>query len=104
MAQFDVYVNNDLDSQKLYPYLIDVQTDLLGHLPTHVVIPLLHSSNIKKPIPILNPIFKISDTLVYMSTPQLVGISGNLLSSKVCSLAENRSEIIAALDLLFNGF
>jgi toxin CcdB len=104
MAQFDVYVNNDVASQKLYPYLIDVQADILGHLPTRVVIPLLHRSNIKKPIPILNPIFKISDTLVCMSTPQLVGISSSLLSAKVCSLAEKRSEIIAALDLLFTGF
>ncbi|MFA6922059.1 MAG: CcdB family protein [Gallionella sp.] len=38
-----------------------------------------------------------------MSTAELAGVSCRSLGDKVASLANKRSEIIAALDLLFTG-
>ena len=104
MAQFDVYKNNDRTTQNLYPYLLDVQADILEHLPTRVVIPMLRHSALSKPIPILNAAIDVSGETVFIATPQLVGISTALLSHKVCSLKDKRDGIIAALDLLFTGF
>ncbi|MDX1464665.1 MAG: CcdB family protein [Halomonas sp.] len=34
MAQFDVYENRNPSSHKHYPYLLDIQGDLLGELHT----------------------------------------------------------------------
>jgi len=104
MAQFEVYENNDPDTQELYPYLLDVQADLLGELPTRIVVPLVKASAIHKPIPVLHPAWTIDQTQVIMQTPQLAAISRNLLGTRICSLESMRNQIIAALDLAFTGF
>jgi toxin CcdB len=104
MAQFDVYENMNQDTRETFPYLLDIQADVLSDLPTRVVVPLVVSSVFKKAIPILTPQFIIIETEVRMVTPQLVGVQLHLLGSRICSIKERRTEIIAALDLLITGF
>ena len=104
MAQFDVYENTNRDSCETFPYLLDIQADVLIDLPTRVVVPLALSSVLKKSIPVLTPLFTIGETEVRMVTPQLVGVQMNLLGARICTLKEHRGEIIAALDLLVTGF
>jgi toxin CcdB len=104
MAQFDVYENADSDSKGIFPYLLDVQAQMLDNLPTRVVVPLMTRSAISKLIPVLNPLLKIEQTEVIMSTQQLVGINSGSLNKKICSLKDKRNVIIAALDLLFTGY
>lgn len=104
MAQFDVFVNDNHETSSLFPFLLDVQAEMLGNLPTRVVVPLLLRSTISKPIPILNPLLEIQQTEVIMSTPQLVGVQAHMLGTKVCSVKDKRDVIIAALDLLFTGY
>lgn len=50
MAQFDVYENGNMETSELYPYLLDVQADILGELPTRIVSARQRISG-KKPIP-----------------------------------------------------
>lgn len=104
MGQFDVYVNSNQETSDLFPFLLDVQAEILDNLPTRVVVPLLTRSAISKPIPVLNPVFEIQQTEVIMSTPQLVGVNSSMLGTKICSVKEKRDLIIAALDLLFTGY
>jgi toxin CcdB len=104
MAQFDVYANSNRETCDLFPFLLDVQAEILDNLPTRVVVPLLTRSAISKPIPVLNPVFEIQQTEVIMSTPQLVGVNSYILGTKVCSVKEKRDVIIEALDLLFTGY
>lgn len=40
MKQFDVYVNTDRDTNKIYPYFVDIQNGILDSLNSRVVIPL----------------------------------------------------------------
>ena len=40
MAQFDVYKNTSSKTNKVYPYLVDIQNPLLGNISSRVVIPL----------------------------------------------------------------
>lgn len=103
MAQFDVYLNTNPDTNKSIPYLLDIQTDLLDSIATRVVVPLMQKSSIDKPAKTLNPIFKIKGSEVVMSTPELAGVPLNILGNKVTSLQNKRNEIIAALDLLITG-
>jgi toxin CcdB len=104
MAQFDVYENMNSDTRITFPYLLDIQADVLVDLPTRVVVPLAVSSVLKKSIPVLTPQFKICEIEVRMVTPQLVGIPMHLLGARICTLKDHRGEIIAALDLLVTGF
>lgn len=103
MAQFDVYANTNRDTSEIFPYLLDIQADVLKDLPTRVVVPLVLCSALNKTIPILTPQFKIIETEVRMLTPQLVGVQMHVLGTRICSLKERRGEIIAALDLLVTG-
>ena len=101
MAQFDVYVNTNKATVAFFPYLLDVQNDLLGSLKTRVVVPLGLGIT---PIKHLNPIFEIEGKNVVMSTADMAGISLNSCGKKVLSLESKRNEIIDALDFLVNGF
>lgn len=104
MAQFDAYENKNGETCEIFPFLLDVQSEVLSDLPTRVVVPLVLSTVLSKSIPVLTPLLKIMDVEVRMATPQLVGVHTNVLGSRICSLKDQRSEIIAALDLLFTGF
>ena len=102
MAQHDVYVNTNPETNKLYPYLLDIQSNTLGTLPTRVVIPLVRASNFEKIVSILNPRLVIDQTEVIVSTAQLASVDSRILGARVCSIDNMRNEIVAALDLLIS--
>jgi toxin CcdB len=103
MPQFDVHRNPDPRTRAEIPYLLDVQSDLLGSLATCVVVPLVSATEMDKPAKRLNPQFNVEGKTVIMSTAELAGIPRRALGEKVGALQEQRAEIIAALDLLFTG-
>lgn len=104
MAQFSVYKNKNSRSKTTYPLLVDVQADLLDDLQTRLVIPLTKTSALtKKPIARLTPSIDISGEQYLLMTPQLAGIARSELGSAVGSVADQRSAIVAALDLLITG-
>lgn len=104
MAQFDIYENNEPESKNNIPFLLDVQHDLHRNLTTRTVIPLfsIYSANdeIKKLCPVLN----VMGTKVMMSTPEMAGYPVGELGLKVTSAANQRTEIINAIDFLLSGF
>lgn len=104
MAQFDVYLNTNPETNRSILYLLDVQADLLSNLATRVVVPLISASSIGRGIKYLNPSFSVKRTRVVMSTAELAGVPVKSLGEKICSLKEHRSEIIGALDFLTTGF
>jgi toxin CcdB len=53
---------------------------------------------------ILNPEFEIEDKKVIMSTSELASISLDNIGEKVCTLKDNREDIISAIDFLVTGF
>jgi toxin CcdB len=104
MAQFNVYRNANGAQAKRFPFLLDVQTDLLEHLATRVVVPLADPKVIGgKPAKILNPSFEIEGRKVVMLTQELAGVPKKLLGRKAGELGAHRGEIIAALDLIIAG-
>ena len=99
MSRFSVYRNPDADG-----YLLDVQANILDHLNTRMVVPLLPLPSAPTPAKTLNPVFDIAGTSVVMVTQFMAAIPASLLKSPESSLEFSRNEIIAALDLLFQGF
>ena len=72
-------------------------------MTTRVVAPLLWAEAAGSPARTLMPCFEIDGRRVVMSTAELAGVSRSQLGPRVGSLADHRSEIIAALDMLFTG-
>jgi len=101
MAQFDVYKNDNPATAEFFPYLLEVQHEILSSLKTRVVVPLGVGI---EPIRHLNPVFSVEGKSVVMSTADMAGIPLSACGKKVGSLKENRNEIIDALDFLVNGF
>ena len=99
MARFSVYENVDGEG-----YLLDVQADLLSHLNTRVVVPLLPLDSAPIPAKTLNPVFDIEGTQYSMVTQFMAAVPVRILKTAVLSLESRRDDVTAALDLLFQGF
>ena len=84
--------------------LLDIQADLLSHLNTRVVVPLLPLSCAPQPARTLDPCFEIAEETRVMSTQFMAAVPANLLKNLLASLSGQRDDIIAALDLLMQGF
>jgi len=101
MARFDVYRN---PRGGVFPLLLDVQADLLRRLASRVVVPMATLKQLgAKPITNLNPTARIRGVEYVLVFQELAAIPATALGDPVASLAERRSELVAAIDLLFTG-
>ena len=101
MARFDVYPTPGKGRDG---YVVDVQADLLSHLATRIVVPLLSEDITPKPIGELNPIFDILGRRHVMVTQAIASIPGRELKRPVASLTDHHDRITRALDILLLGF
>jgi toxin CcdB len=98
IGRFSVYPNPDGDG-----YLLDVPAEVMRHLNTRVVIPLIAVAAAPKPATRLNPIFVIDDIEHSLVTQFMAAIPADLLKREVTNAAERRAEIVNAIDLLLQG-
>lgn len=104
MEQFDLYVNTDQDTNKIYPYFVDIQNELLDTLNSRVVIPLTPILKSDKSYPKnLCPVIEIKNKKFALLTHQLTSVSVSFLKEKEISLAASRDDILAAIDFLVTG-
>ena len=101
MAQFDVYINENNQTNRRVPYLLDVQNDILKSLNTRVVIPLVRDL---KGVQGLSKEFIINDEKVYLTTAQMGAVVIGELKQKVTSLENEKEEIKNSIDFLIYGF
>jgi len=99
MARFDIYRNLTGPG-----YLLDVQADLLSHLNTRIVVPLLPLASAPKPATILNPLIAVDDDPHVMVTQFLAAVPQKTLKNPLSSVRNRQNDITAALDMLFQGF
>jgi toxin CcdB len=102
MAQFDVYRNLRESTKEAAPYLIDLQSDLLGELATRVVAPLMREG-VFAAATRLHPTFAIEGVRVVLAVERLAAIDRRELRERVLSLDDRRFDIIAATDVLITG-
>ena len=104
MAQFSVHRNKNPRTRTGIPFLLNVQSDLLEHLDTRVVVPLAKARSFGgPPSEALKPVFDIGGERCILLTPMLAGISKRDLGAEAGSLRDERFAIIAALDVLISG-
>jgi toxin CcdB len=76
MARFGVYKSTEATG-----YLLDIQADLLNHLNTRVVVPLLPLEIAPKPAGTLNPLFDIDGVKVSMATQFMAAVPTRMLKA-----------------------
>ena len=105
MAQFTIYANASAQTKQLYPYLLELQSNLLNDLVTCVVAPLAPvSKHSHAAMTRLTPVISISGEEYLMQTMQLSAIARKQLGKAVGDASANSHEIIAAVDFLISGF
>ena len=101
---YAVYRNPNRASRAIYPYLLEVQADLLRDLASTVVVPLARPKLISsKPVSGLMPMVRFKGEPYVLMTPELAGVARSLVGKSVGTLAGRRNSILAALDLLLTG-
>jgi toxin CcdB len=100
--QFDVFANPSARGRRERPFLIVIQSDLVGDTRTRVAAPLVAKSEIR-PIPRLNPIFRVNGQELHFHPLEIAHIPKELLRTPVANLEAERDRIIAALDMVFTG-
>lgn len=104
MAQFDVYANPDPDTNKSYPYFVDLQAEIIADVSTRVVAPLVARDELHHaPMHVLCPEVDVNGARYVVMTHQLASIP---LPANLCpkaSLVEQRYELLNALDFLITG-
>ncbi len=104
MAQFYAYKNSNPATKKQYPYLLDIQSDLLAELRTTLVIPLSHAKIFAAmSLTRLNPSFTINGEAFIGITQDIAGIDRSQLRGKPYDLSVYRPEIVAAVDFVLSG-
>ena len=83
--------------------LLDVQADLLRHLNTRVVVPLIPIASAPAPITGLNPVFEIGGIRYVMMTNHIAAVRVTELGAEVASLAQHHAEITTAVGILLTG-
>lgn len=98
MAQFDVY-----EVRSTGGLAVDVQSDLLSHLRTRLIIPLLEGEESDWPMRRLAPRLEVEGRKVTLGTPFMIGVPLSELNGPVGSLSSHNFEIMAAIDFLLTG-
>jgi toxin CcdB len=98
VAQFDVFLTRGGD------YLVDVQSDLLDHFATRLVVPLLDPALAPKPIARLNPAFSVDGRELLLYPQFALAVPVSEFSRQIASLDEHHFTITAAMDMLLTGY
>ena len=104
MAQFDVYDNTSKATRKAYPYILELQNDVISEIATRIVVPLadnryMSNEEFKRLTPKIS--YENKELLILM--PQIASMSTKSLKNPVGSLSHLRDEIIAALEFAITG-
>ena len=104
MAQFDVYPNPSSRLRDGIPYLVVMQSDLLDHLPTRLVMPLVIERFNAASLPSrLSPPFRIDGQTLHLWPQQTATILVRMLGEPVASLKDDQSRLVDALDAVIGG-
>ena len=83
--------------------LLDVQANLLQHLNTCVVVPLLPLNQAPQPARVLNPVFEIDGQRYMMAAQFMAALPCRLLGREVLDLQAEAGTVVGALNCLFQG-
>lgn len=102
--QFDVYPNPSSRMRDVYPFVVDLQSDVLGGLPTRLVAPLSRSRVPADQVPRrLSPVFDVNGESLMLVAFEAAPLDKRLLRKKVSSLKDGANAVVAAMDAVLSG-
>lgn len=102
--QFDVYANPSPRMRDVYPYVVDVQSDLLSALATRMVVPLAFTTLAAKDLPRqLCPVITVNDKPLMLVPFEAAPLDKRLLKAEIASIQDRSHQIIAAMDAVLSG-
>jgi toxin CcdB len=102
-AQYFAYENPNKQSRKVFPYILDIQSNLLEDLETVTVLPLTKFHAINKKFTKLTPLVEVNGIKHLAMTQQIVGIDRSLLGKPIDDLSMYRFAIVDAVDFIISG-
>ena len=104
MAQFDVYVNPSKQTRNAYPFILDIQNELIEDIATRIVVPLGIAEKFRnEDMKGLTPKIEFEGTDLLILIPQIASIPAKVLKEPIGTLVHLRGEIISALDFAITG-
>ena len=104
MAQFDVYENPSKATRKAYPYILELQNDVIEQIATRIVVPLADCAQMSnEEFKGLTPKISYEDKELLILIPQITSMSAKSLKHPAGTLVHLRDEIISALDFAITG-
>ena len=105
MAQFDIYPNPYPASRATVPFVVDVQSGLIGQLPTRLVMPLSRVGVGAARLPVaLCPSIEVQGEPLLLMAHQAAPVPARLLRGRVASIAHRSSEVAGAMNAVLSGF
>lgn len=102
--QYDVYPNPSPRMRDSYPFVLDIQSDLLKALATRMVVPLAVTSLPATSLPRrLCPVLVVQSQSLMLVPFEAAPLDKRHLKAKVCSLRERAHDIVAAMDAVLSG-
>lgn len=102
--QFSVFENPSPRMREVYPFVVDVQSDLLASLATRMVVPLAVTPLAAKDLPRqLCPLITVNDRPLMLVPFEAAPLDKRLLKTEIASIRERSHEIIAAMDAVLSG-
>jgi toxin CcdB len=99
MARFDVHRLRNGDG-----FVLDCQADLLAHLQSRFVVPLMPPEQGPERAARLNPLFNVEGIELAMYTQYAGAMQKNEMGPIVASLCDHDMAILAAIDMLISGY
>ncbi len=104
MAQFDVFVNPIPSTRAAYPFVVAMQSDMAPASTDQIIAPLVPRGNVSNGMASrLTPTVSFQGIDHAVIVPRMAVIRLRDLSRKFGSIVLDRSDILAAVDLLFFG-
>jgi len=102
--QFDVYDNPSQRTRDVYPYVVDVQSDLLSALPTRMVVPLAVTGLRANDLPRrLCPLINVCGKSLMLVSFEAAPLDKRLLTTEIASLRDRSHQIVDATDAVLSG-
>ena len=103
VVQYDVVDNPVPRARGAFPFVAILQSDLADTGSDRIVAPLVLASRIPSVVGRLMPIVKVKGADYALIVPRLAAVPAAELRAVKENVSAHRSEIVAALDLLFLG-
>jgi toxin CcdB len=102
--QFDVYQNSSPKMRDRYPYVVDVQSDLLSGLATRMVMPLAISALSNAEVPRrLCALIVVKGQMHLLIPFEAAPLDKRFLKRRIASIRKCANDVISAADAVMSG-